>query len=118
MISETEVFKGLRKVGEGPPHVAIWTLPKDLPYFDGHFPGNPIFPAVGIVDGTLYFLQSVIQRSEGVFVSQFPGAKFLSPIQPGQTVRIELNPLSENEWEAEWKEEGTLKLLATLHFHL
>ncbi len=118
MIAQSEVFKGLHKLSEGLPHVATWTLPNDLPYFDGHFPKNPIFPAVGIVDGTLYFLQSVMQRSECIFVTHFRVAKFLSPIQPGQTVRIELNPLSENEWEAEWKEEGTLKLLATLHFQL
>jgi 3-hydroxymyristoyl/3-hydroxydecanoyl-(acyl carrier protein) dehydratase len=114
MIAQRQVFKGIRKAGEG---VALWQVPADLPYFDGHFPGNPIFPAVGIVDATLFALQLLMNRAE-VFVSHFPVAKFLSPIQPGQTVRIELKALNESEWQAEWKDESGLKLLASLRFRL
>jgi len=113
MIAAKEAFRNLHKTGE---NTAVWTIPTDLSYFDGHFPGNPIFPAVGIVDATLYFLQMIAGRE--VYVSHFSVAKFLSPIQPGQTVLIGLNALNEKEWQADWKDEGSQKLLATLRFHL
>ena len=119
MISEGDVFQQLNVSGDpsGPPFVAVWKVPAHLPYFNGHFPGNPIFPAVGIVDASIYFLRAVLKRPS-VYVSHFPIAKFLSPIQPEQTVRIELSPLNEKEWQAEWKDEGSQKLLATLRFRL
>lgn len=114
MIAGDEVFKGIQNQGE---HTAVWTIPADLPYFEGHFPGNPIFPAVGIVDATLYFLRTELKVPK-IYVSHFPVAKFLSPIQPGQTVRIELKNLSGKEWTADWKDSEAGKLLATLRFHL
>jgi len=120
MISETEVFAGLfsaESLNQGPPYTTVWKIRGDLPYFSGHFPGNPIFPAVGIVDASLYFLRAVLQQPH-LYVSHFPIAKFLSPIQPEQVVRIELTPLNKNEWQAEWKDEGSQKLLATLRFQL
>lgn len=114
MITEKKVFQEMKIENDG---TAVWTLPKDLPYFDGHFPGNPIFPAVGIVDATVFLLQSRLNGPE-VYVSHFPVAKFLSPIQPGQTVRIELKKLNNKEWLAEWKDEAAVKLLATLRFQM
>ena len=117
MISESQIFRTIVTGHQGPPFIPEWTIPADLPYFDGHFPGNPIFPAVGIVDATVYFLRAVLKRPN-VAVPHFPIAKFLSPIQPGQTVRIELSPLKENEWQAEWKDAGDQKLLATLRLSL
>lgn len=121
MIDGKKVFKDLHGSADAEGYVAVWRIPSDSPYFEGHFPGNPIFPAVGIVDATLYFLRSQIKGPE-IFVSHFPVAKFLSPIQPGQTVRIEVKKLSSQteiiQWQAEWKDEGAGKLLATLRFHL
>ncbi len=53
MIDLTRAFSGMNV--EDATRVT-WTLPRSLPYFDGHFPGNPIFPAVGIVDASLHAL--------------------------------------------------------------
>lgn len=116
MIVEKEAFQGLTDAAQsGPPHHTVWKIPASLPYFNGHFPGNPIFPAVGIVDASLHFMR---HYQPDLYVSHFPVAKFLSPIQPGQTVRIELSPVNEREWQAEWKDNESQKLLATLRFHL
>lgn len=107
-----EVFKGITKDGEG----ALWKIPSDLPYFEGHFPGNPIFPAVAIVDATVYSLRFMGETN--VTISHISAAKFLSPIQPGQSVRIEFKKLGEKDWQAEWKDEASQKLLASLRLNL
>lgn len=117
MINESEVFREIKWHSEGSLGQATWKIPAHLPYFDGHFPGNPIFPAVGIVDATIYVLRGLLQQPHFYF-AHFPVAKFLSPIQPEQSVRIELKPISEKEWQAEWKDEGSQKLLASLRFQL
>jgi 3-hydroxymyristoyl/3-hydroxydecanoyl-(acyl carrier protein) dehydratase len=120
MFNEQTYFKDLytkEAAGEGPPYHTVWTLPADFPLLDGHFPGTPIFPAVGIVDATLHFLKGVT-KDPGAYIKNLSSAKFMSPITPDLTVRLELKPLSEKEWQADWKEAGTEKLLATLRVQL
>lgn len=116
MIREDDAFKTLLvPAQEGPPFAVEWKIPKDLPYLEGHFPENPIFPAVGILDATIYLLKAVLNQPE-LYVPHIPVAKFLSPIVPEQTVRIELQRLGERDWQADWKDQE--KLLATLRVHL
>ena len=97
----------------GSPYFTVWKVKENLPYFDGHFPGNPIFPAVGIVDATLMFLKGVLKNPK-LPMPTIANAKFLSPILPDQTVRIELSKVADKVWQAEWKDETSKKLLATL----
>jgi 3-hydroxymyristoyl/3-hydroxydecanoyl-(acyl carrier protein) dehydratase len=96
---------------------ARWHVPVDLPYFSGHFPGSPIFPAVGIVDATLQTLRTQL-KNPSLQLAGIPSAKFMSPIVPEQNVILELSPTGPGEWQAEWKDshprpDGS-KLLASL----
>lgn len=116
MISEREVFKTLDSARQDE-HTWLWKVPADLPYFDGHFPGNPIFPAVGIVDASVYILKKILNQPK-LYVPHYPVAKFMSPISPESTVRIELKQLNEKEWLAEWKDEAAAKLLASFRIDL
>lgn len=120
MFNELEFFKNLytpEAAQEGPPYHTVWTLPADFPLLDGHFPGSPIFPAVGILDATLHFIRGVA-KDPNAYVKNLVSAKFMSPITPDLTVRLELKPLGEKEWQADWKEAGTAKVLATLRVQL
>lgn len=90
-----------------------WAIPADMPYLDGHFPGTPILPAIGILDASTYYLQRVLDLPE-LKIKSVSVAKFLSPIVPGQVVRIELVNKGENDWQVEWKENSASSLLATL----
>lgn len=120
MFNEQTFFKDLytkEAAQEGPPYHTVWTLPADFPLLDGHFPGSPIFPAVGILDATLHFLRGVT-GDPNTYVKSLVSAKFMSPITPDFPVRLELKPLSEKEWQAEWKEAGTAKVLASLRVQL
>ena len=86
----------------------------DSPYLDGHFPGMPVFPAVGIVDASLHFVQLVTGKA-GLQLAGLPSAKFVSPIAPEQNLRIEIKALEEQKtWQLDWKDEQSSKTLATL----
>lgn len=107
MIEPRQVFKTIQT---GP--VSQWTLPSDLPYFDGHFPGMPMLPAVGIIDASIYCLQNVTGKTKQA-AQAVTNAKFLSPICPGQSVEIEVKDAGP-EWQVAWRESGTARELATL----
>jgi 3-hydroxymyristoyl/3-hydroxydecanoyl-(acyl carrier protein) dehydratase len=120
MIEVEKVFATLFATSaakQGPPYVTTWTVPADLPYFNGHFPDAPIFPAVGILDATLLFLGAIIQKPREEIV-RLHSAKFLNPIGPEHTVRIEVKPLGEADWLVEWKDQASEKLLATFRFQV
>ncbi|HMN68164.1 MAG TPA: hypothetical protein PKC28_06455 [Bdellovibrionales bacterium] len=95
--------------------VAEWTVPEDSPYFAGHFPNHPVFPAVAIVDASVYLLTEYLRKPDPRSV---PSAKFMSPITPGQNVRVELKNLNETEWAVEWKDQTSGRLAATLRIRL
>lgn len=86
--------------------VAVWTLPTDFPYFDGHFPGMPVFPAVGILDASWYFLKQI---SPELSMYNVTSAKFSKPIGPGQRVRMQAQGQT-----VDWYDANSRELLATL----
>jgi 3-hydroxymyristoyl/3-hydroxydecanoyl-(acyl carrier protein) dehydratase len=77
-----------------------WTVPDQLPYFDGHFPGNPILPAVAILDASQEFL-----RLAGLPVNPLKltlkKAKFLALVEPGMNLEISAEPLNA-QWLVRW----------------
>lgn len=116
MIVPAQVFKsiGPLSAAEGSTAgIAKWSVPGDLPYLNGHFPGSPIFPAVGILDASTYLIQRTLNRPE-LEVKSVDSAKFLSTIVPDQPLLIELIPAGEKSWDVEWKEDGTNRILASL----
>lgn len=92
-------------------------VPPESPYLNGHFPGMPVFPAVGIVDASLYFVRRV-SGNESLQLDGIPSAKFLSPIAPDQELRIEVKALEEKNWQLEWKDEQSSKTFAALRLRV
>ncbi len=66
---------------------AYWTIPADHPAFAGHFPGNPIFPGVMLLDKVLH----AIAAATGIAldICQISSVKFLSPAGPGDELVIQ-----------------------------
>lgn len=116
MIQPDEVFKSMdpaRRTETGAIPPIVWTVSADLPYLNGHFPNQPILPAIAIIDASTYLLQKVLERP-GLKIACVSNAKFVSPIVPGQTIRIEFKDVNNGEWELDWKEHSSGKTLASL----
>ncbi|MBW2022658.1 MAG: 3-hydroxyacyl-ACP dehydratase FabZ [Deltaproteobacteria bacterium] len=91
-----ELEKGRRVVG-------IKNVTANEPFFQGHFPGNPIMPGVLIVEamaqtgGVLARLsvQGVPDRSgeDNIYFMAIDKVKFRRPVIPGDQLRFELEAL-------------------------
>jgi 3-hydroxyacyl-[acyl-carrier-protein] dehydratase len=74
------------------------------PFFQGHFPGQPIMPGVLIVEAMAQ-VAGVMAFSSGVegkvFFMSIEKAKFRRPVVPGDQVRLEIKLLQQrgNVWK-------------------
>ena len=78
----------------------LLTFAADHSVFAGHFPGRPIVPGVLLLDAALHALaQAALAADPGPApgpqtVWLIASAKFLSPVQPGETLRLCLDSTS------------------------
>lgn len=83
-----ELEPGIRAVG-------IKQISNSEPVFQGHFPGNPIFPAVMIVEalaqvGCVAILSLEKFKGKLVLFAGIDGFRFKRPVVPGDTLRLEV----------------------------
>jgi 3-hydroxyacyl-[acyl-carrier-protein] dehydratase len=77
--------------------VAIKNVSANEPFFQGHFPGQPIMPGVLIIEamaqaGAVLLLLEFPDRQDKLTVfSGIERAKFRRPIVPGDQVRLEIS---------------------------
>ncbi len=106
MIDPENIFKFQQQnpshLSEGNFPVLTWYVPKDFPYFEGHFPQNPILPALAILDGSLEALK-FLQKGNNFFIKKVKTGKFLNIISPGILIEIHILKKIEQEWELQWK---------------
>ncbi len=82
---------------EGKRAVGIKNVTINEPFFQGHFPGNPIMPGVLIIEamaqvsGVLAY-KSGVQGKNTIFLS-IEKAKFRKPVLPGDQLRLEIETL-------------------------
>lgn len=67
-----------------------FVVPHDHPCLPGHFPGRPIVPGVVVLDRVL----AAIEAAHGdIGPLRLPQVKFLQPLLPGETARIDIEAL-------------------------
>ena len=82
------------------------------PYFQGHFPGRPIFPGVLIVEalaqlgGVLAIRSSSVEGSPIVYLTGIDKAKFRKPVIPGDQLRLEMEVINDAATVLEDTREG------------
>lgn len=92
--------------------VGIKNVTVNEPFFQGHFPGNPIMPGVLIVEamaqiaGVLAFGSGV--QGNAVFFMSIEKAKFRKPVVPGDQLKMEIKVLQQRG--NVWKFSGTAKV--------
>ncbi len=79
-----------------------WLVKAEVPYFNGHFPGLPVLPAVAIIDATLELIGQALGGATPT-LSGVKSAKFMHPITPGLALNINIHEISNTEWLAEWR---------------
>ncbi len=78
---------------------AIKNVTVNEPFFQGHFPGHPIMPAVLIIEAMAQaggvLLLNTVERPETklMYFMGIDNAKFRRPVRPGDTLRFELKLL-------------------------
>jgi 3-hydroxymyristoyl/3-hydroxydecanoyl-(acyl carrier protein) dehydratase len=78
-----------------------FVVPADHPSLAGHFPGQPVVPAVVLLDAVLAAI-----RSRGDFVLRsIPVAKFLLPVLPDERVdlRIQFHSIDTTQLRASFE---------------
>jgi beta-hydroxyacyl-ACP dehydratase FabZ len=77
--------------------VGIKNVTYNEPFFQGHFPGHPIMPAVLIIEAMAQaggvLLLNTVERPETklMYFMGIDNAKFRKPVRPGDTLRFELS---------------------------
>jgi len=87
------------------PSQALFEVTDTLPFFEGHFPGSPVLPAIAVIEASCDFIQSLEPKpSSGRLTIE--NAKLSRPITPGMKIRLEARRL-ETRWEVRWWEAAT-----------
>lgn len=89
--------------------VAIKNVTVNEPFFQGHFPGNPIMPGVLILEalaqaGGVLLLHSVPDREKKlVYFVGIDNARFRKPVLPGDILRLEVEIVNLRSWTCKLK---------------
>lgn len=70
---------------------AVRTFRPDEPFFEGHFPGNPIVPGVLLIEAMAQALAYLLRYEDnvhGVYLTGVDRARFRKPVLPGQKVEL------------------------------
>ncbi|PPU93896.1 dehydratase [Xanthomonas albilineans] len=68
-----------------------FVVPHDHPSLPGHFPGRPVVPGVVVLD---HVLQAVEVAHGARAPLRLPQVKFLQPLLPDQSARVELEGIA------------------------
>ncbi|MEU1883540.1 hypothetical protein ABZ470_40055 [Streptosporangium sp. NPDC020072] len=80
----------VRVGADGDTITATVVVDPDEPMFAGHYPGFPVFPAVGMLE----FVDRALRASFGadLTLSEIVSARFLSPVLPGDELTVRATP--------------------------
>ena len=79
--------------------IGIKNVTINEPHFQGHFPGNPVFPGVLMIEGMaqtagVLCIAATKAPSNGVFFLTIDKCKFRRPVRPGDTLEYHMTKLA------------------------
>jgi 3-hydroxyacyl-[acyl-carrier-protein] dehydratase len=99
--------------------IGIKNVTANEPQFLGHFPGNPVFPGVLLIEGMAQtagaiciLSKNIVGRPQVVYFMTIDKAKFRKPVVPGDTIEYHVTKLNQRRtmwwFRAEAKVAGQL----------
>ena len=79
--------------------IGIKNVTINEPHFQGHFPGNPVFPGVLMIEGMAQTAACFVSPRPGrsrqsVFFLTIDKAKFRKPVRPGDTIEYHMDRIT------------------------
>ncbi|HET9716358.1 MAG TPA: 3-hydroxyacyl-ACP dehydratase FabZ [Pseudolabrys sp.] len=79
--------------------IGIKNVTINEPHFQGHFPGNPVFPGVLMIEGMaqtagVLCIAATGAQARSVYFLTIDKAKFRKPVLPGDTIEYHMNRLT------------------------
>jgi len=83
--------------------IGIKNVTINEPQFQGHFPGNPVFPGVLMIEGMaqtagVLCIASTGTKPTSVFFLTIDKAKFRKPVRPGDTVEYHMDRIARRKF--------------------
>jgi len=86
--------------------IGIKNVTINEPHFQGHFPGNPVFPGVLLIEGmaqtggVMCIVGMGFGKPRSVYFMTINNAKFRKPVVPGDTVEYHMKRIAQrrNMW--------------------
>ena len=98
--------------------IGIKNVTFNEPQFMGHFPGQPVFPGVLMIEGmaqtagVMCIASGVVGKAKAVYFMTIDKAKFRKPVLPGDRVEFHMRKL--NQKRSMWWFEGKAKVEGAL----
>lgn len=83
--------------------IGIKNVTINEPQFQGHFPGNPVFPGVLMIEGmaqtagVLCIAAGPTTQPRSVFFLTINKAKFRKPVRPGDTIEYHMRKIAQRK---------------------
>jgi 3-hydroxyacyl-[acyl-carrier-protein] dehydratase len=84
--------------------IGIKNVTANEPQFQGHFPGNPVFPGVLLIEGMAQtagaiciLAKNLVGKPQIVYFMTIDKAKFRKPVTPGDTIEYHMTKISQRK---------------------
>ncbi len=93
----------------------LWVDPS-LPFFNGHFPGNPILPGVAQVNWAIETTQSIFPAASAARFCGMSNIKFKAPVQPNTWLALDLKRVG-SDVTFEFSDGTNIRTQGRLQYH-